>query len=121
MAWIYLFIASLLEVGWTISLKLLDFGKLKNVSFAGFFSGEAGRSFLLPLLGYIFFGLANTYFFSLAMKNIPASTALAIWLGVAMIGIKIIDTVFFHEPIHLSQVFCFLLILAGVMGLKSGI
>ena len=121
MAWIYLLIASILEVGWTISLKLLDFGKLKNISFANFFSVENGRGFIFPLLGYIFFGLANTYFFSMAMKDIPASTALAIWLGVAMIGIKIIDTVFFQEPVHFSQLICFLLILAGVIGLKSNI
>ncbi len=74
---------------------------------------------LLPLLGYIIFGLANVYFFSLAIKSIPASTAMAVWLAVALVGVKIIDITYFKEPFHWQQVVYFGMIIFGIVGLKQ--
>lgn len=116
--WFFLLIASLFEVAWTLSLKFLDFKKLKEADWNSFFTRKENFVLLLPLAGYIIFGLLNSYFFSIAMKSIPASTAMAIWLGMALIGIKIIDVVFFKEMLPPSQVFYVLLIIIGVIGLK---
>ena len=118
MAWIYLFIASLFEIAWTFSLKFMDFKKIKAIRWAVFFNEGENMRALAPLLGYIVFGLGNIYFFSLAMKQIPASTAMAVWLGVALVGVKLIDIMLFKEPFHYSQLFFFLLILVGIIGLK---
>ncbi len=52
-----------------------------------------------PLAGYLLFGLANVYFFSLAIKQIPTATAFAVWTGVSLVLIKLADSVFFHESV----------------------
>jgi quaternary ammonium compound-resistance protein SugE len=54
----------------------------------------------------------------MAMKTIPVSTAMAIWFGVALIGVKIVDTYYFKVPFAYSQLFFMLLIIIGVIGLK---
>jgi quaternary ammonium compound-resistance protein SugE len=117
-AWLSLFIASLFQVAWTLSLKFLDFKKLQQADWGNFFSRTENFILVLPLLGYIVFGLLNSYFFSIAMKSIPASTAMAVWLGMAVIGIKIADVAFFKEFLPGIQLLYVLLILIGVIGLK---
>jgi quaternary ammonium compound-resistance protein SugE len=119
MSWTYLFIASLFEIAWTFSLKFLDFKKFRQMEWAAFFEKKENFMILLPLLGYIIFGLANVYFFSLAIKNIPASTAMAVWLAIALLGVKIIDIAYFKEPFHWQQVVYFGMIIFGIFGLKQ--
>ncbi|MBC7936581.1 MAG: hypothetical protein H7Y86_14620 [Rhizobacter sp.] len=119
MAWIYLFIASLFEIAWTYSLKLLDMRKVGDIKWLYFFNNPAGLIVLLPLLGYIFFGLANIICFSAAIKSIPAATAFSVWMGITLIGLKIVDISIFKQPYHLSQFFFIALILVGIVGLKE--
>src|ERR1044072_9537023 len=104
MAWIYLFIASVFEIAWTFSLKFLDFKKIGAIRWTTFFSNRQHLLVLAPLLGYILFGLANVFFFSLSVKQIPTSTALAVWMGVAIRW-----TTFFSNRQHL-------LVLAPLLG-----
>jgi quaternary ammonium compound-resistance protein SugE len=114
MAWWYLFFASLMEMGWIYSLKYLDFQKLKK---AASFTEAMHAGF--PFLGYIAFGLANIYFFSLAMKKIPASTAFAVWTVIALAGIKLIDMWVLREPSKASDYFFLLLAIIAIAGLKK--
>jgi quaternary ammonium compound-resistance protein SugE len=116
--WFCLFLASLFQVAWTFSLKFLDFGKLKQADWRSLPALKESFFLLLPLLGYILFGLLNSYFLSIAMKSIPASTTIAVWLGMAVIGIKIADVAFFKERLQTGQLFYTMLIIAGVVGLK---
>jgi multidrug transporter EmrE-like cation transporter len=118
--WIYLFIASLFEIGWIFSLKKLSFVEIKKISFQSIAQYPADNFFiLLPLLGYIVFGLANIYFFSLAMKEIPASTAFAVWMGVTLAGVKLVEVSFFKEPFRSMDIFFLALILVAIVGLKK--
>lgn len=121
MAWIYLFIASVFEIAWTFSLKFLDFKKIGAIRWTSFFSNRQHFLVLAPLLGYILFGLANVFFFSLSVKHIPTSTALAVWMGVALIGVKLVDVSLFKEPWHPMQLFYLALIVVGIIGLKKGV
>jgi quaternary ammonium compound-resistance protein SugE len=121
MAWIYLFIASVFEIAWTFSLKFLDFKKIGAIRWTTFFSNRQQLLALAPLLGYILFGLANVFFFSLSVKQIPTSTALAVWMGVALIGVKLVDVSLFKEPWHPVQLFYLGLIVVGIIGLKKGV
>lgn len=118
MAWIYLIIASLFEICWTYSLKFLNFSRIKAISWMHFFSQKDNALALCPLLGYIVFGLCNIFFFSLAMKQIPAATALAVWMGITLIGVKILDISLFKQPYDLYQFIYMLLIIIGIVGLK---
>jgi len=120
MPWIYLFVAAVFEVAWTFSLKYMNMKKIFAINWFHFFDDKASIITLAPLLGYIVFGLTNIYCFSIAIKSIPTATALAVWMGVALIGVKIVDISIFKQPYHIAQFFYLLLILAGIVGLKSG-
>ena len=118
-AWICLVMAALCQVAWTFSLKFLDLKNLQAVHWSALFAVKGGLYALLPLLGYILFGLLNSYFLSVAMKHIPASTTIAVWLGLAVVGIKAADMTFFKGTLEPGQLLYILLILAGVIGLKT--
>ena len=117
MGWVYLILAAALEAGWMFSLKFLSFSKFKILHFDNFFKAE-GFHIWFPLAGYIFFGAANTYYFSIAMKNIPTAIAFSIWTAVSMIFIKIIEVTFFHDKVTISEIFFLGLIMIGILGLK---
>lgn len=118
MAWIYLLLASVFEIAWTFSLRFMSVKKLKALHWRGFFNQEGSWAVVAPFAGYILFGLANIYFFSQAMKDIPASTALAVWMGTALIGVKFVEIVFLKTPYDWPQFFYMGLILIGIVGLK---
>lgn len=121
MAWIYLLVASLFEIAWTFSLKFMDVKKMKAIHWTGFFSKKENWVILAPFAGYILFGLANIVFFSMAMKQIPASTALAVWMGVTLIGVKLVDVTVFKESYNGYQLLYMGLILIGIVGLKRSV
>jgi multidrug transporter EmrE-like cation transporter len=120
MHWLYLFIASLFEIGWIFSLKKLSFTEIRKISFQAIAQHPTDNLVVLfPLLGYIGFGLANIYFFSLAMKQIPASTAFAIWMGVTLAGVKLIEVFYFKDAIKPMDYLYLGLILIAIIGLKK--
>ena len=119
MAWIYLLVAAIFEIAWTFSLKFMKLADLKTIRLQGLFHRE-GWMILAPFAGYIVFGVGNIVFFSLAMKQIPAATALAVWMGLTLIGVKIVDILGFKEPYDAYQFLYIGLILIGIIGLKRG-
>jgi quaternary ammonium compound-resistance protein SugE len=74
---------------------------------------------LVPLAAYLFFGLTNVILFSMAMRKIPASTAFAVWMALALVVSKIVEVTYFKETFSWATVFFILLILIGVIGLKT--
>jgi quaternary ammonium compound-resistance protein SugE len=92
--------------------------KIATIKVTTLFSDYHAWQPILPLLGYIFFGLGNIYFFSLAMKDIPASTAFAVWMALALIFTKVVDVVIFQQPYNLQQIVFTILILIGIVGMK---
>lgn len=121
MAWVYILIAALMEIAWTFSVKYMDLKKIGTMRWSSFFSDREPILLLLPLLGYIVFGLGNVYFFALSMKEIPMSVALAVWMGVALLGTIVLEVLLLKQPWQLSQLFFMTLILVGIIGLKTGI
>jgi len=119
MAWLYLFIASLFEIGWTFCIKYMDVKKIIAIQWLQFFNSTDGIKILGPLLGYIIFGIANIIFFSIAIKQIPMATAMAVWFGTALLGVTIVDILVFKQPYNLMQFLYFAFILIGVVGLKT--
>jgi len=117
-AWLYLFLASIMEVCWNYSLKYTSVAKIKAIDWSHFFTASAGVMTLLPAIGYVGFGVANVFFFSKALNVIPASTAFAIWMGIALVGIKIVDTLVLKEAFQWVHVFYIGCILVGIIGLK---
>ncbi len=103
MAWIYLIIAALFEIGWPLGLKLAD-----NPSFLKFW---------WILFAIISMALSGVFLF-LAQKQIPIGTAYAIWTGIGTIGTFLIGIVFFNDAINLIRFLGVILILSGVIILK---
>ena len=118
MAWIYLIVASLFEVAWTYSLKALSLQKIRGVDWLHVHAQPAGLLPLVPLLGYIAFGVGNVVFLSLAMRQIPTATAYATWMALAVVGLKLTDTLILKQPFSLMGLFYTSLILVGVLGLR---
>ncbi|MDX2001199.1 MAG: SMR family transporter [Chitinophagales bacterium] len=118
MAWIYLFIASSVEIAWLYAVKFLNFNEVVKIEWSQFFSSSKPILTLLPLLAYIVLGLTNVYFFSSAMKSIPTALAFAVWTGTALVGSKLVDTFVFKEQITWLQVLFLAFIIVGIIGLR---
>jgi quaternary ammonium compound-resistance protein SugE len=93
MAWIYLVIAGLLEIGWAIGLKYTE-----------------GFSRLGPS--------AATILIMAASFAMPLGTAYAIWTGIGTAGTVLLGMALFGEPAAPLRLACITLIVAGVAGLK---
>jgi quaternary ammonium compound-resistance protein SugE len=101
MAWFYLLIAGLFEVGWAIGLKYTE-----------------GFSRLWPSLMTIAAMILSLGFLGLALKTLPVGTAYAIWTGVGAVGTAILGIYLFAEPANAMRLACIGLIVTGIVGLK---
>lgn len=101
MAWAYLTVAGLFEIGWAIGLKYSD-----------------GFSRPVPsLLTAVAMGF-SLWLLSIAMRTIPVGTAYAVWTGIGAVGVAILGMALFGESREFMRVICLFLIIAGIIGLK---
>lgn len=105
MAWVYLLIAAIFEVGWPVGLKLAQ-----TPTFAKFF---------WILFAVVAMTLSGIFLF-LAQKQIPIGTAYAIWTGIGTIGTFCIGIILFNDALSLVRFLGVFLILTGVIILKLG-
>lgn len=101
MAWIYLFIAGLFEIGWAIGLKYTH-----------------GFTKLVPTVLTLASMAASLGLLGLALKTLPVGTAYAIWTGIGTVGTAILGIYLLGEPSTVLRLGCILLIVAGIIGLK---
>ncbi|MFZ5640760.1 MAG: quaternary ammonium compound efflux SMR transporter SugE [Bacillota bacterium] len=101
MAWVYLFIAGVLETGWAIGLKYTE-----------------GFSRFWPSIWTIIAMIASFLFLSHALKTLPVGTAYAVWTGIGAVGTALAGIFFFDESREVLRIICLLLIVAGIAGLK---
>jgi len=117
-AWLFLFLAASFETAWTYSIKYMAFNALKTLRWNTFYLPTVGLPILLPFVGYIVFGVANIYFFSQAIKQIPTPTAFAVWTAMALILIKAVDVFIFKTNWSFTELFFLTLIGVGIIGLR---
>jgi quaternary ammonium compound-resistance protein SugE len=101
MAWIYLLIAGLFEVGFTTSLKMSD--NFSNRGWVAVFFVSITLSFL---------------FLNKAIQTIPIGTAYAVWTGIGAVGTVIIGMLLFKEPSDFWRLFFIVLLIGSILGLK---
>ena len=101
MAWIYLTVAGLLEIGWAIGLKYTD-----------------GFTRLLPSLWTVTSMILSIVLLGLALKTLPVGTAYAVWTGIGAVGTAALGIYLFAEPATVARLLCIGLILSGIIGLK---
>ena len=101
MAWIYLTVAGLFEIGWAIGLKYTD-----------------GFTRLLPSLWTLASTILSIVLLGLALRTLPVGTAYAVWTGIGAVGTAALGIYLFAEPATVARLLCIGLILSGIVGLK---
>ena len=101
MAWLWLIIGGLFEVGFTTSLRFVD--GFRNIPWTIAFLVSVAIS--MSLLEY-------------AGRSIPLGTAYAVWAGIGAVGTVLVGIAFFAEPASLIRVLLIFTIVAAIAGLK---
>lgn len=101
MAWFYLVIAGLFEVGFTTSLKLSN--NFTNKWWVLLFFISITLSF---------------YFLNKAIQMIPIGTGYAVWTGIGAVGTVIVGMILFKEPSDFWRMFFIFLLIGSILGLK---
>jgi len=118
MSWVYLILASILEICWFYCISYLNRNSFKELYTFSFLEKEGGWLTLVALVGYVVFGVMNAIFFTKSIQKINASVGFAVWTGLALAGISILDALFFQVHFSITQLSSILLILVGVIGIK---
>lgn len=101
MSWLYLLLAGLLEIAWASTLKQT----------AGF--TRLGPSVVTAVLYF-----SSLYLLSLALRDLPASSGYAVWVGIGAVGTALVGILFLGEPKSALRLISIALIVLGVIGLR---
>jgi quaternary ammonium compound-resistance protein SugE len=101
MAWFFLFLAGISEVGWALGLKYTE-----------------GFTRLWPSVATVTMMIVSFALLGQALRTLPIGTAYAIWTGIGAIGTALAGMVLFGEPRDAMRLACLGLIVAGIVGLK---
>jgi quaternary ammonium compound-resistance protein SugE len=101
MAWFWLILGGLFEVGFTTSLRFVE--GFRNVPWTLAFLVSVGLSMAL---------------LELASRSIPMGTAYAVWAGIGAVGTVIVGMAFFNEPATTVRLLLILAIVAAIAALK---
>ena len=101
MAWAYIVLAGLCEVGWAFGLKYTE-----------------GFTKLWPSLATVAGMVVSFFLLSQALKTIPVGTGYAVWTGIGAAGTVVLGMVVLGEPRDILRLVFLALILVGIAGLK---
>ncbi len=102
MAWAYLLLAGVFEMGWPLGFKLSQQPEYRM-------SGLVGAVVSMGLSGWLLW---------LAQREIPIGTAYAVWTGIGGAGTFLIGVMFFGDAATLARFLGVALIVGGVITLK---
>ena len=103
MAWVYLLLAGLCEIGWPVGLKL----------------GWTEEGVRPMWIGVAIVAIVSSGALLLwAQRSIPMGTAYAIWTGIGAVGAFTVGIVFFGDQASTIRMVSIALIVAGIVGLK---
>ena len=101
MAWFWLILGGLFEVGFTTSLRFVD--GFRNLTWTLVFLVSVAISMFL---------------LEVAARTIPMGTAYAGWGGIGAVGTVIVGMIWFQEPVATIRILLILAIVAAIAGLK---
>lgn len=101
MAWFWLILGGLFEVGFTTSLRFVD--------------GFRNLPWTLAFLVSVTISMALLEY---AARSIPMGTAYAVWGGIGAVGTVLVGIAFFGEPASLIRALLILVIVAAIAGLR---
>jgi quaternary ammonium compound-resistance protein SugE len=101
MAWVYLIIGGMFEIGFTTSLRFVD----------GFRNWAWTLAFLISVA-------ISMALLELAARSIPMGTAYAVWGGIGAVGTVIVGMIWFQEPASTVRIMLILGIVAAIAALR---
>ena len=101
MAWFYLIVAGIFEIGWAISMKMTD-----------------GLTKIVPIIFMAACGGVSLWCLTLAMRNLPLGTSYAVWTGIGAVGAMVAGIALFGESLSVMRLLSAGLIITGIIGLK---
>ena len=102
MAWTYLLLAGVCEIGWPLGFKLSQQPEYRV-------AGIAGAIVSMGISGLLLW---------MAQREIPIGTAYAVWTGIGGAGTFLIGVMFFGDAATLARFLGVALIVGGVVTLK---
>ena len=101
MAWVYLVIAGLFEMGWAIGLNYPD-----------------GFTRLVPTALTVGAMIISVVLLGIALRDLPVGTGYAVWTGIGTVGTAVLGMYLFGDPVTVARLVSIGLIIAGIAGLK---
>ena len=101
MAWVFLLIASLMELVWATALKESD-----------------GLTKPWPTAIGLVVALLSVVVLSLSLRTLPVGTAYAVFTGLGALGVAAVGIVAFNESTSFARLAFLGLIIIGVVGLQ---
>lgn len=102
MAWVYLLLAGLFEIGWPVGLKM----------------AQQSQTRCFGIIIAVVFMTVSGLLLWLAQRQIPMGTCYAIWTGIGATGTFMLGVLFYGDPAGLGRYLGVALIIAGVAILK---
>src|SRR3569833_403108 len=100
MPWLLLIAAGVLEIIMALSLK-----------------SAAGWTRAVPSIIGLSAAIASVVLLTFAVKQLPVTTAYAVWTGFGAVGVSLLGIVIFGESAHPLRLACIAAIFAGMIGL----
>ena len=102
MAWAYLFLAGLFEIGWPVGMKMAQREETRIAGIA---------------VSVIFMAVSGLLLY-LAQRDITIGTSYAVWTAIGTVGTFFIGIFFYDDPSNLMRYLGVCLIVSGVAVLK---
>jgi quaternary ammonium compound-resistance protein SugE len=101
MAWVLLIAAGAVEIVMAMALKSAD-----------------GWTRLGPSVLGLGAAITSVVLLTFAVKQLPVTTAYAVWTGMGAVGVSLIGILLFGESTHPLRLACIAVIFAGIIGLN---
>jgi quaternary ammonium compound-resistance protein SugE len=102
MAWVYLFVAGIFEIGWPVGFKI----------------AQNPDSRIIGIIISVLCMICSGFLLFIAQKSIPIGTAYSIWTAIGAVGTFSIGVIFYNDPASFINYCGITLIISGVILLK---
>lgn len=101
MAWAYLLLAGLFEIGFTTAFQFTN-----------------GAKTWTPWIAFLICAVASLYLLQKSLAGIPLGTAYAVWTGIGAAGTALAGILLFNEPATALRIVFLLMLIGSIVGLK---
>lgn len=101
MAWLYLFLTGIAEIGMTTAMRYIGWPPK-----------------VLPLVAFLIAANVSFALLVVATWTIPLGTAYAIWTGIGAAGTVLVGILWYDEPVGTLRLVFLTLLIGSIMGLK---